>query len=105
VAQTVTIGRVGDIPDGSCVVVEINGKEIAVFHSGGNYYAIDDRCPHAGASLSGGCVEGDVVTCGWHYWRFRLTDGAWLNNPKIRTGAYPVRVVGDEIQLELPDPA
>jgi nitrite reductase (NADH) small subunit/3-phenylpropionate/trans-cinnamate dioxygenase ferredoxin subunit len=44
------------------------------------------------------------VPCPWHYWRFRLADGAWGDNPKIRTGSYPVHVVGDDVQLELPDP-
>jgi nitrite reductase (NADH) small subunit/3-phenylpropionate/trans-cinnamate dioxygenase ferredoxin subunit len=44
------------------------------------------------------------VTCPWHYWRFRLADGAWADNPKVKTGAYPVHEVSGEIQLELPDP-
>lgn len=102
--RVVVVGRVGDIPDGGSVVVEVDGRDVAVFHAGGAYHAIDDRCPHAGASLSGGCVEGGVVTCPWHYWRFRLSDGAWADNPRIRTATFPVHVVGDEIRLEVPDP-
>lgn len=101
--QLVTVGKVGDIPDGGSVVVELGGKDVAVFHVGGAYYAIEDRCPHAGASLSGGYVDGLVVTCPWHYWRFRLTDGAWADNPRIKTGCYAVRVEGDEIKVEVPD--
>jgi nitrite reductase (NADH) small subunit len=55
--------------------------------------------------LSGGFVEDGCVTCPWHYWRFRLADGAWADNPKVRLGWYPVHVVGDDVQLELPDAA
>jgi nitrite reductase (NADH) small subunit/3-phenylpropionate/trans-cinnamate dioxygenase ferredoxin subunit len=99
VAATVTVGKVGDIPDGGSVVVEVNGTDVAVFHVGGKYYAINDRCPHAGASLSSGHVDGDVVSCPWHYWRFRLTDGAWADNPRIKTGCYAVTVAGDEIRV------
>ena len=50
-------------------------------------------CPHMGASLAGGFVEDGIVTCPWHYWRFRLADGAWADNPRIKIGCYPVHVV------------
>jgi nitrite reductase (NADH) small subunit/3-phenylpropionate/trans-cinnamate dioxygenase ferredoxin subunit len=52
-----------------------------------------------GASLAGGYVEGGVVTCPWHAWRFRLGDGAWADNPRVKTGCYPVRLAGDDIQV------
>ena len=42
-----------------------------------------------GASLSGGYVENGVVTCPWHAWRFRLTDGAWADNLASRSAATP----------------
>ena len=87
------------------MVVAVGRKDVAVFRVGGAFFAIDDLCPHMGASLSGGFVDGGTVTCPWHYWRFRLSDGAWDDNPKVRTGCYPVHVVGDEIQLDVPDDA
>lgn len=99
--QRVMIGKVSDIPDGGSVVVTINQKDIAVFRVNGQFFAIDDLCPHMGASLSGGFVEEGVVTCPWHYWRFRLSDGAWADNPKVKTGCYAVHVVGDDVQLEV----
>ena len=102
--QRVSIGKAEDVPEGGSVVVEVNGKDVAVFRAGGRFFAIDDLCPHMGASLSGGYVEDGVVTCPWHYWRFRLADGAWADNPRIKIGSYPVHVVGDEVRLELPDP-
>jgi nitrite reductase (NADH) small subunit len=102
VGQLVTVARVGEIPEGGNIVVEVNGKDVVVFLDQGKYYAIDDRCPHAGASLSCGEVRDGIVTCAWHYWRFRLADGAWADNPRIKTGSYPVHVVGDEVRLEIP---
>ncbi len=102
-AQTVFVAKVGDIPEGGNTLVEVNNRDVAVFLVGGHYYAIDDLCPHAGASLSGGPVEDGIVTCPWHYWRFRLSDGAWADNPRVKTGWYPVRVVGDEIWLDVPE--
>jgi len=55
-----------------------------------------------GASLAEGYVEEGVVTCPWHAWRFRLADGTWCDNPRIKTDSFEVRVVGDEIQVLCP---
>ncbi len=98
-AEYQTICQVGDIPAGEGRAVEVGGKIIAVFNDGGRYFAIDDTCPHMGASLSEGCLENGIVTCAWHAWRFRLADGAWADNPRIKIGSYPVRVEGDAIQV------
>lgn len=101
--QSVLVGKVGSIPEGGNTLVEVNNRDVAVFHIDGKYFAIDDLCPHAGASLSGGPVENGIVTCPWHYWRFRLSDGAWADNPRVKTGWYPIRIEGDEIWLDVPE--
>jgi nitrite reductase (NADH) small subunit len=95
---------VGDIPEGEGKTVEVNGKLIAVFCTGGKFHAIDDMCPHMGASLSGGYVENGIVTCPWHAWRFRLSDGTWADNPRIKIGSYPVRVENDAVEVQAPEP-
>ena len=102
-SRVMVAAKVGEIAEGEAKTVLDGRKAISVFHADGEYFAIDDMCPHAGASLAGGFVEDGVVTCPWHYWRFRLSDGAWADNPRIRTASYPVHVVDDEIRLELPD--
>jgi nitrite reductase (NADH) small subunit/3-phenylpropionate/trans-cinnamate dioxygenase ferredoxin subunit len=99
-----TVCRVGDIREGEGKTVKIANKLIAVFLDGGQYFAIDDLCPHMGASLSGGYVDNGTVTCPWHAWRFRLADGAWADAPRVKTGCYAVRVHGEEIQVQFPAP-
>ena len=103
--QRVPLGLANDIPEGGSIVVAVEKKDVAVFRANGQFFAIDDLCPHMGASLSGGFVEDGAVTCPWHYWRFRLSDGAWADSPRIKTGCYAVHVVGDRLELELPDAA
>jgi nitrite reductase/ring-hydroxylating ferredoxin subunit len=98
-----TIAKVGEIPEGEGKPFEVEGRMIAVIleRGGGKYHAIDDACPHQGAPLCDGLVEGGTITCTWHGWRFRLEDGLWLDSPrsKLQVGTYPVRVEGDEIQV------
>ncbi|MHB1425139.1 MAG: Rieske (2Fe-2S) protein [Gemmataceae bacterium] len=96
-----TVCRVGELADGEGKTVTVGGKLIAVFHWRGAYHAIDDTCPHMGASLSGGYVEEGIVTCPWHAWRFRLCDGVWADNPRIKIGSYVVRVDGDAVQVRV----
>lgn len=98
-----TVAKVGDLKEGEACTVEIGGKLIALFCHAGRYFAIDDVCPHMGASLSAGFVEDAIVTCPWHAWRFRLTDGAWADSPRIKIGCYPVRVESDQIQVQIPE--
>jgi nitrite reductase (NADH) small subunit/3-phenylpropionate/trans-cinnamate dioxygenase ferredoxin subunit len=98
-----TVAKVGEIVEGRGLSVDIEGMLIAVFLEGGQYYAIDDVCPHQGAPLSDGIVFDKSVTCSWHGWRFSLENGCWLDSPRSRTrvGTYPVRVVDDEIQVSV----
>jgi nitrite reductase (NADH) small subunit/3-phenylpropionate/trans-cinnamate dioxygenase ferredoxin subunit len=100
-----TVCKVHDIPQGEGKVVPLGRKVVAVFRTNGRIYAIDDVCPHMGASLAGGYVEGESVTCPWHAWRFRLADGSWADYPsgKIKVGCYVVRVEGDDVQIEVPE--
>ena len=100
----VTVAKVGAIAAGQARSFAVEERLVAVFNLGGGVYqAINDLCPHMGASLADGAVEDGMVTCPWHAWRFRLSDGTWCDNPRIKTDAFAVRVEGDEIQIELPD--
>jgi nitrite reductase (NADH) small subunit/3-phenylpropionate/trans-cinnamate dioxygenase ferredoxin subunit len=102
-AEFRTVCRVGELAEGEGKTVALGPKLVAVFRADGRYYAIDDCCPHMGASLSGGYVVGGTVTCPWHAWRFRLADGAWADYPRVKIGCYPVRVEGDEVQVQVPE--
>ena len=85
-------------------VVRIENRQIALFATGDRFYAIDNRCPHMGYPLSMGSVRGETLTCDWHNWKFRLTDGACLHgsfdgSEDVRS--YSVRVEGGRILVDL----
>lgn len=104
-ADFVTVAKVGAIEEGRGITCTVGQRLVAVFLSGGQYHAIDDLCPHMGASLGAGEVYDGIVTCPWHAWRFRVSDGTWTDNPKCKVDAFEVRVVGDEIQVRVNETA
>jgi 3-phenylpropionate/trans-cinnamate dioxygenase ferredoxin subunit len=100
-SKLIKVAITADLPPGEAMAFEIEGVRIAVFNVGGTYYAIDDVCTHAGASLSEGCVEGSVVRCPRHDAEFDLRTGEPLTPPAdspVRT--YPVFIEGDDIKVQ-----
>lgn len=100
----VAIARIGDVPAGEGRTYEVAGRLVALFYDGAAYHAMDDLCPHMGASLGSGPFVDGIVTCPWHAWRFRMCDGAWCDNPRLKVDVFPVRVVGDAIEVQVPPP-
>lgn len=84
---------------GTCV--EIGGQHIALFRTAEGVFAIDDECPHAGAKLSEGWLEGGAVVCPLHLWQFRLQDGAGTTEPNSSVAAYPVEERDGQIWITL----
>lgn len=97
-----TVAKVSDIPEGKGRSFRVGDREVAVFLVEGVYYALDDYCPHMGASLGASDLRQDMVICNRHMWAFRLKDGTSPDVPTLRAETFEVRVVGDEIQVHVP---
>ncbi|MEM9589068.1 MAG: nitrite reductase small subunit NirD [Planctomycetota bacterium] len=98
-----SVGKVSDFEEGVGKAVAVDGRMVAVFRQSDGWYAIDDLCPHMGASLAEGYVEGDTVTCPWHAWRFCVKDGTWQDNPKTKVDCFEVKVDGDDVLVRVGD--
>jgi 3-phenylpropionate/trans-cinnamate dioxygenase ferredoxin component len=98
----VSVGKVGDVAVGAGRVVDAGGQTLALFNVKGTYYAIDNSCVHRGGPLAEGDLDGSVVACPWHGWRWDVTTGSNANNPAIRVPCFPVTVEQGEIFVELP---
>ena len=95
-------GRLG------CVHKEASGgavdEPIAVYHVGSRFVACADRCPHAGATLSDGEVEGGVVTCPRHGSQFDVTTGQRVRGPAdTDIATYPTVADGGQLYLLVPE--
>lgn len=98
----VRVAAVGELPSGEARVVEAGGRMLALFNVDGAYHCIDNTCPHRGGPLGEGELEGRVVSCPWHAWRWDVTTGANTNNPAVRVTAFPVVVEGGALFVDLP---
>jgi nitrite reductase/ring-hydroxylating ferredoxin subunit len=101
-ATFVQVATTGELSPGQGKLVEVNQKRIALFNKGGQFYAIDDMCPHRGASLSEGELDGETVVCPWHGALFELRTGAVTRPPAaIGVMTYETRVQGDAIEIAI----
>lgn len=120
----VVIAKIWEIPPGSRkIVVPFRGRAgIGVFNVNGDLYALRNICPHKRGPLCTGeltgrinadappsayaaelAVDGDgeVLRCPWHQWPFEIATGRCLVDPAVRVKTYPVRVVGNDIIVDL----
>ncbi|RZQ63610.1 bifunctional 3-phenylpropionate/cinnamic acid dioxygenase ferredoxin subunit [Amycolatopsis suaedae] len=89
-----------DLPEGESVRV-LGHVPIAVFHTEGQLYAIDDTCTHQDASLSDGWLEGCFVECPLHEASFDLRNGMPTCLPAKRpVRTYPVVVTDGVIYVD-----
>ena len=96
------VAKVSDVEPGKAIVVEAGGREIALCNVGGELYAVDEYCSHAEGSLSEGDIEGYEVESPVHGSRFDVRTGGVTGEPAVLpVDAFPVRVVGDDIEVDV----
>ncbi len=93
------VAKIQDLQEGQGVLCTLEGRGIALFKSGGQFFAMDNQCPHRGASLSEGEVKEGVLTCPWHAWQFEVKNGCLLENPEVKLQCFPVKVEGEDIYI------
>jgi len=103
------VARASDIPPGSRRLVHVAGRDIVVFNLDGELFALSDKCPHRGGSLSKGKLTGlvessapgtyrysrpgEIIRCPWHNWEFDVRTGrSWCDPKRLRLMNYAVSV-------------
>ena len=98
----ISIARLDEIAEGKGKAFDVGEKRIAIFQVDGQLHAIDDACPHAGASLSEGYLEDGNVGCPWHYAEFELATGKHRHSPATcGVNVYPVTITDGQIHVEV----
>jgi 3-phenylpropionate/trans-cinnamate dioxygenase ferredoxin subunit len=113
------VATVAEVPPGSRRRVVVQGRPIAIFNLGGQFFGLADRCPHQGASLCEGLVtglaigdapgefriirDGEMVRCPWHGWEFDIRTGkSWCDPQRTRAKQVTVEVAPGIVLAEGP---
>lgn len=109
------VANVEDLPtDGSRVIADVDGLEVAVFRIEGEFHAVANYCVHQGAPLCEGELCGRTtvnkddwgweyddteknVLCPWHGWVFDVTTGQNVDAKKYSVPTYEVEIRDGEI--------
>ena len=101
-ADYVKVATNDELAPGQGKVVEVQGKEIALFNVGGAYFAIDNMCTHEEASLADGEISGFEVTCPLHGAKFDVRSGQVVGPPAYDdVTSYSVRVSGADVEIDV----
>jgi nitrite reductase/ring-hydroxylating ferredoxin subunit len=100
-ANYVEVANLDQLPPGRNMAVSVEGKELALFNVDGSVYAMDDACLHQGVSLGISKLDGKVVTCRGHGWKYDVTTGSTYPVPGIGVATYAVKVADGKIMVAI----
>ncbi len=89
------------LADGQIIEVIIGGTAIAVARVNGQHHAIANTCPHAGGPLGDGKLNGSVVSCPYHGYKYDVTDGSCKTNADVKVQTFDVKVVGNAVCVQM----
>lgn len=95
------VGRVTESSPGTATTEA--GLTIVVFLRDGAYYALANACPHRGAPLAAGLVDGDYVICPLQHFKFEMKTGQCRLPRNLRARTFAVARDGDRLAITVPD--
>lgn len=102
--QTISV-ELAELERAGRVRVETPACPVLVALVEGSPYAVQDACRHRQASLLTGVLRDGIVTCPSHFFQYDLRTGGRHDTEGEPLPAYPARIVGDRVEVELPDAA
>ncbi len=101
-SEFIKVANASDIPPGSKRCVTVAGRPICLINLEGDFYAIDDTCTHAEASLCEGDIAGNEIVCPLHFATFNIMTGEATGPPAFEpVNTYEVRVNGEAIEVKV----
>lgn len=93
------------VAPGNSVAVKFEGYYIGIHNVNGEYYAIDNICPHVGGVLHAGERQDSVIVCPIHQWKFDVKTGKCVWPGKCELATYPLKVSGGDILVDVDSPS
>ena len=99
----IKVATTSELASGQGKVVDVEGRSVALFNLNGEYFALDNICPHRGGPLGEGYIDcaNHTVQCPWHGWTFSVTSGVSPVNAMAKVEKFDVQVEGDEVRVSV----
>jgi nitrite reductase/ring-hydroxylating ferredoxin subunit len=99
------VAHLDDLPVGSMKMVRVDDHRLCLVRTSDGVFALDHACPHEGYGMTQGSLDGNLITCAWHNWKFRVDDGQCVVGEE-NINSHPATVDGDgtvKVSLRRPD--
>jgi 3-phenylpropionate/trans-cinnamate dioxygenase ferredoxin component len=103
-SREVVVGVAGELAPGQRKLAFIDGRSIVLFNLDGTLHAIDNACPHNGAALASGQLEGCLLRCPAHGLRFDVRTGCMPGTAGLKVTTFPVGIVDSKVVVSLDEP-
>ena len=100
---TEIVGHTDDYELGEMKLAKVGERRIAVIRTSAGVHALDNACPHQGYGLVTGALDGELVTCQWHNWKFRVDTGECVMGEE-NVPCHAVRVENGEVHVTVVEP-
>ncbi|WNG85341.1 glutamate synthase-related protein [Mycobacterium sp. ITM-2016-00317] len=98
--RTLRVASLSELPDNTPYAIVAAGVDVVLVRRGDDVSALYGRCAHRGALLSDGRVEGDLVVCGVHGWRYEIDSGVSPVNPAMALATFPTWVSDGAVYVD-----
>jgi 3-phenylpropionate/trans-cinnamate dioxygenase ferredoxin subunit len=103
------VAKASEVAPGAVKLVTVAGREVGIFNLGGQFFALGNRCPHAGGPLCAGKIvalvqssgpgnyslarDKEFLRCPWHGWEFDIRTGqSWCDPNSVKARPFAVTV-------------
>ena len=98
------VTKTSEVKEGKGSLFRLKNRTFAIYKINGKFMAIDDICNHKGFSLcSGTLMEGGIVSCSGHGWRYKISSGENLTLPGLDLEVYKLKIEGEDILIDIID--
>jgi 3-phenylpropionate/trans-cinnamate dioxygenase ferredoxin component len=104
-SRRIAAGTIDELAPGQRKLVFVEGRSVVLFNIDGAIRAIDNECPHNGASLASGKLDGCFLSCPAHGLRFDLRSGRTPGAGGLGLKTFPVHVVEGRLEIALDEGA
>lgn len=99
--EFIRVCALDEVPAGEARAFNVEGYDIAIFNTGDELYAIENRCPHMGAELAEGEMIDRTVCCHEHGWVIDLETGEVVDQEDSGVATFPVQLRDGAIWVQL----